>query len=264
MIELLRNAAHDRGATVLVVAHDARIIPYADRVFYMEDGCLRETEDEAHGASWCCDTTPRCRRTTTSPACTNNRPVGLRFVSKPPVRGDLPMSPSPTRPSSPRLRTSWWVLLGVALLAVSVLGAGKGLQSSGDSTTADAPKTSDLNAGGFGYVDVDGGVTNIYTSQPGDVVAVLVQEGEDVAKDAPLFKVDDRLAQMDLDRANLALKDAELLIEAARNKVKAHHAGLTAKDEEIAGKQAKVDAAQFQVNEADAPLQGGPDRQGKG
>ena len=47
VVEQLRNAAHDRGATVLVVAHDARIIPYADRVFYMEDGCLRETEDEA-------------------------------------------------------------------------------------------------------------------------------------------------------------------------------------------------------------------------
>ena len=47
VIEQLRNAGRDRGATVLVVAHDARIIPFADRVFYMEDGCLRETEDEA-------------------------------------------------------------------------------------------------------------------------------------------------------------------------------------------------------------------------
>src|SRR6516225_9580404 len=47
VVEQLRNAARDRGATVLVVAHDARIIPFADRVFYMEDGCLRETEDEA-------------------------------------------------------------------------------------------------------------------------------------------------------------------------------------------------------------------------
>lgn len=44
VIELLRNAAHDRGATVLVVAHDARIIPYVDRVFYLEDGSLRDPE----------------------------------------------------------------------------------------------------------------------------------------------------------------------------------------------------------------------------
>jgi putative ABC transport system ATP-binding protein len=46
VIELLRAAAHERGATVLVVAHDARIIPYVDRIFAMEDGVLREVEDE--------------------------------------------------------------------------------------------------------------------------------------------------------------------------------------------------------------------------
>jgi putative ABC transport system ATP-binding protein len=46
VIELLRAAAHERGAAVLVVAHDARIIPYVDRVFNLEDGSLRDAEDE--------------------------------------------------------------------------------------------------------------------------------------------------------------------------------------------------------------------------
>ncbi len=46
VIELLRNAAHERGSTVLIVAHDARIIPYVDRVYNLEDGCLHESEDE--------------------------------------------------------------------------------------------------------------------------------------------------------------------------------------------------------------------------
>ncbi len=45
VIQLLRNAAHDLGATVLCVAHDARIIPYADRVFNLEDGRLQDTEE---------------------------------------------------------------------------------------------------------------------------------------------------------------------------------------------------------------------------
>jgi putative ABC transport system ATP-binding protein len=40
VIELLRSAAHERGATILVVAHDARIKPYVDRIFHLEDGCL--------------------------------------------------------------------------------------------------------------------------------------------------------------------------------------------------------------------------------
>ena len=47
VIELLRAAAHERGSTILVVAHDARIIPYVDRVFQLEDGCLAEPESEA-------------------------------------------------------------------------------------------------------------------------------------------------------------------------------------------------------------------------
>jgi putative ABC transport system ATP-binding protein len=59
VIELLRVAAHDRGATILVVAHDARIIPHVDRVFHLEDGILAESTqapelredgtDQAHG-----------------------------------------------------------------------------------------------------------------------------------------------------------------------------------------------------------------------
>jgi putative ABC transport system ATP-binding protein len=40
VVELLRTAAHERGATVLIVAHDSRIIPYADRVLHLEDGRL--------------------------------------------------------------------------------------------------------------------------------------------------------------------------------------------------------------------------------
>jgi putative ABC transport system ATP-binding protein len=40
VIELLRTASHERGATVLVVAHDARLMSYADRVLRLEDGRL--------------------------------------------------------------------------------------------------------------------------------------------------------------------------------------------------------------------------------
>jgi putative ABC transport system ATP-binding protein len=42
VVELLRMAAHDRGATIFVVAHDARIVPHVDRVYHLEDGCLAE------------------------------------------------------------------------------------------------------------------------------------------------------------------------------------------------------------------------------
>ena len=45
IIGLLRGAAHDRGATVLMVAHDLRIAPHADRVLLMEDGRLKPTPE---------------------------------------------------------------------------------------------------------------------------------------------------------------------------------------------------------------------------
>jgi putative ABC transport system ATP-binding protein len=43
VVDLLRHAAHERGATIFVVSHDARLKPYADRVCYLEDGCLRDS-----------------------------------------------------------------------------------------------------------------------------------------------------------------------------------------------------------------------------
>src|SRR5438552_1649429 len=44
VIELLRVAAREQGTTVLVVAHDSRIVPLSDRVLHLEDGILAEPE----------------------------------------------------------------------------------------------------------------------------------------------------------------------------------------------------------------------------
>lgn len=52
VIELLRATARERGTTVLVVAHDARIVPYADRVLQLEDGCLAEPETAPNYELW--------------------------------------------------------------------------------------------------------------------------------------------------------------------------------------------------------------------
>ena len=46
VIELLRAAAHEQGSTILVVAHDSRIVPFVDRVLQLEDGVLFEGSDK--------------------------------------------------------------------------------------------------------------------------------------------------------------------------------------------------------------------------
>lgn len=40
VVQLLQAAAREREATIFIVAHDSRIVPYADRVYYLEDGRL--------------------------------------------------------------------------------------------------------------------------------------------------------------------------------------------------------------------------------
>jgi putative ABC transport system ATP-binding protein len=40
VVQLLLMAARQRGTTVLVVTHDSRIVPFADRVLHLEDGRL--------------------------------------------------------------------------------------------------------------------------------------------------------------------------------------------------------------------------------
>jgi len=44
VIELLRRHAHERHASVVVVSHDPDLLPFADRVFTMEDGRVDENK----------------------------------------------------------------------------------------------------------------------------------------------------------------------------------------------------------------------------
>lgn len=48
VIELLTETARSNGATVLVVTHDHRLVPFADKVFEMADGQLRTDTEVAH------------------------------------------------------------------------------------------------------------------------------------------------------------------------------------------------------------------------
>lgn len=42
VMELLRDAAHERAASILVVSHDHRLLPYVDVYYHLEDGHLEE------------------------------------------------------------------------------------------------------------------------------------------------------------------------------------------------------------------------------
>ncbi|MCE9562554.1 MAG: ABC transporter ATP-binding protein [Planctomycetes bacterium] len=48
VIELLRDAAHERKASILVVSHDHRILPFVDVYYHLEDGHLERRPLAAH------------------------------------------------------------------------------------------------------------------------------------------------------------------------------------------------------------------------
>jgi putative ABC transport system ATP-binding protein len=48
VVQLLRDAARQRGRTVLVVSHDLRVAGYADRVLTIEDGALLNGTSSDH------------------------------------------------------------------------------------------------------------------------------------------------------------------------------------------------------------------------
>jgi putative ABC transport system ATP-binding protein len=48
IVSLLRSAATDRGATVLMVSHDPRVAAYGDQVIHIQDGCLDDAQPPAN------------------------------------------------------------------------------------------------------------------------------------------------------------------------------------------------------------------------
>lgn len=50
VVELLRAAAHDRGASIVMVSHDHRVLPFADTIYHLEDGRITDGEPSADPA----------------------------------------------------------------------------------------------------------------------------------------------------------------------------------------------------------------------
>ena len=42
VVEIMQHLAKQQGCTILLVTHDNRILDIADRIVYMEDGCLAD------------------------------------------------------------------------------------------------------------------------------------------------------------------------------------------------------------------------------
>jgi multidrug resistance efflux pump len=116
--------------------------------------------------------------------------------------------------ATPRRRVSLFWLLGVALLAVSAVGAGWVIHSNaGDSPGGGgkdaAPVSGDVTTNCLGVVDLERGVVMLAPLRQYPVTEVLVGENDAVTAGTVLLRVQDTSDRSDLDKAERGIKVAE-------------------------------------------------------
>jgi multidrug resistance efflux pump len=164
---------------------------------------------------------------------------------------------------------AFWIL-GLAALVISAGGAFFALHSPASPHTGTKNSQAAASDPGpvlYGYVDVESGVTPLYSLQPGRVVEVPAKENAKVEKDQVLVRVDDRLARRQLAEAKADLAAAEAQLAQAK-KIPEQHA-LKVKQQESAIKtlQAKLEAGRLEAQDkqkrADSKVGGINDLQAK-
>jgi multidrug resistance efflux pump len=112
---------------------------------------------------------------------------------------------------APRRRwLSFVCLLGVASLAVSMIGAGWMMRTNAGPSPGTGLATGDTGAllHCIGHIDVQDGLAYPYPLRPGRVAAVKAREGQAVKKGDVLFLMDDSLEREDLKLAEQAISSA--------------------------------------------------------
>jgi HlyD family secretion protein len=115
-----------------------------------------------------------------------------------------------------------FVLLGVMLLIVTVVGTHYLLPTSGPAAPRSTSSETDGVIHCFGHVDVEGGVIALVASQPGRVVQIDQREGAAVENGAPLLRLDSRLAEQRSREAEATWHAAEVQLKLAKKTPQEH------------------------------------------
>ena len=122
----------------------------------------------------------------------------------------------------------WW-LFAAAMLALSLAGfahvlSQTGTTSPGHHEPVPAPQEASRQVVCMGHADLENGVHKVYPLTPGRVADVLVREGEMVAADAPLLRIEDKVNRLRADEAKLSVQVAEQELTEVRKKPEQHKA----------------------------------------
>ncbi len=109
-------------------------------------------------------------------------------------------------PNSTPLRLA---LVALSALGLAACGGANGADGDSDEKAAEASLNSPYAAIAAGKVDIEGGLVDVAARQPGIVREVLVQEGDEVKKDAVLARLDDQEARLARNRAAAVVAQTE-------------------------------------------------------
>lgn len=113
----------------------------------------------------------------------------------------------------------WLILLGLAVLAVSLIGAACLLHTDVRADVAAAIASEDAKVICFGHADVEEGIAALYPLQPGQVARIHVKEGQAAKAGDVLVSLDKRLAECLVRQARAALREAEIHRDQSRKLV---------------------------------------------
>jgi multidrug resistance efflux pump len=102
----------------------------------------------------------------------------------------------------------------------------------------------DQRAVAVAFVDVEGGIVNLYPVRQGRVVDLPVKEDVEVEAGAPLLKIDDSLPQIQLREARLALEAAQKRKVQAEVMARQHEKQIDAQAAAVKAAESTVSAAQ--------------------
>lgn len=105
-----------------------------------------------------------------------------------------------------------------------------------------------------GFVDGPNGVASLYPLQAGRVESVAVKEGEKVKKGATLLVLDKVTAQSQVDKAEAALKAAQIQLDQAGQLNEQRAAKIEAQNAIIAAKESQVKAARSRLTDVEGLL----------
>lgn len=198
IVAALARLAHEDGRCVIIVSHDPRLEPYADRIIRLQEGMVAADEpiNVARGES-------------------ASGAEGER--SRPHVNA------KPDRASSPgRGVPAFWLII-VALAGILIgwnlpkltlfdSEAPRATNTGGIEQVGNEARYSDVVAAAPAVVEPWSKLIAVHTERPGRITAILKRAGDSVTVGEELVRLDDRTArsEVELRTAALKLREAEL------------------------------------------------------